>query len=77
MNDDKTAALISHIIGLAWADDVSFDRIKRDFGLTEADVIRTMRRNLKPASFRVWRKRVSGRASKHERRAELLMRDDD
>jgi uncharacterized protein (TIGR03643 family) len=56
----------SEIIALAWADDVSFDKIKRDTGLAERDVIRLMRGNLKPGSFKVWRARVSGRKAKHE-----------
>jgi uncharacterized protein (TIGR03643 family) len=58
----------SEIIALAWADDVSFDKIKRDTGLSERDVIVVMRGNLKPRSFAVWRARVSGRKAKHERR---------
>lgn len=56
---------------MAWADDVSFDKIKRDTGLAEAEVIAVMRKHLKPGSFRLWRKRVSGRASKHEKRTRL------
>jgi uncharacterized protein (TIGR03643 family) len=60
---------------MAWADDVSFDKIKRDKGLSEADVIKIMRRNLKASSFKLWRKRVSGRSSKHEKRAKLLKQE--
>jgi uncharacterized protein (TIGR03643 family) len=58
----------SEIISLAWADDVSFDKIKRDTGLSESDVIRIMRSNLKPRSFKLWRARVSGRKTKHEKK---------
>lgn len=58
---------ISEIIALAWADDVSFEAIKTDTGLREPEVIAIMRQSLKPSSFRLWRKRVSGRASKHAR----------
>jgi uncharacterized protein (TIGR03643 family) len=61
-----TSTSTSEIIALAWADDVSFDKIKRDTGLAERDVIRFMRSNLKPGSFKVWRARVSGRKTKHE-----------
>jgi uncharacterized protein (TIGR03643 family) len=60
------AVSTSEIIALAWADDVSFDKIKRDTGLAERDVIRIMRGNLKRGSFKVWRARVSGRKAKHE-----------
>lgn len=66
---------ISEIIALAWADDVSFDKIKRDTGLSERDVIKTMRGNLKPGSFKVWRERVSGRKAKHEKKARLRVHD--
>jgi uncharacterized protein (TIGR03643 family) len=56
------------VIWAAWADRVSFDEIHERTGLAEKDVIRLMRRSLKPSSFRLWRKRVSGRGSKHRRR---------
>jgi uncharacterized protein (TIGR03643 family) len=67
----------SEIIALAWADDVSFDKIKRDTGLSERDVIKVMRGNLKPRSFELWRARVSGRKAKHERKTRLIERDED
>ena len=68
MKQDHTDAFISDIIRLAWADDVSFDKIRRDKGLAEGEVIKIMRRNLKSGSFQLWRKRVAGRSSKHEKR---------
>ena len=58
-------ATVSEIIALAWDDETSFEQIKSQFGLAEGDVIRMMRREMKPSSFRMWRRRVSGRASKH------------
>jgi uncharacterized protein (TIGR03643 family) len=70
-----TQTSTSEIIALAWADDVSFDKIKRDTGLAERDVIRIMRGNLKRRSFEVWRERVSGRKAKHERKSRLLNQD--
>ncbi len=72
MKQEYTETFISDIIRMAWADDISFDKIKRDRGLSEAEVIKIMRSNLKAGSFKLWRKRVSGRSSKHERRAKLL-----
>jgi uncharacterized protein (TIGR03643 family) len=72
MSSPYSDAFISEIIRMAWADDVSFDKIKRERFLSEAEVIKIMRRNLKPNSFKLWRKRVSGRSTKHERRARLL-----
>ncbi len=68
MTDDHTEedrALIDEIIGLAWADDVTFESIEMQTGYTEDEVIDVMRRELKPSSFRLWRERVSGRKSKH------------
>lgn len=59
---------ISEIIDLAWNDKASFDAIREQFGLSEDDVIKIMRKNLKLKSFKTWRKRVSGRASKHKRK---------
>ena len=56
---------ISEIIDMAWCDKTSFDDIERITGLPEKRVIRIMRSNLKPSSFKLWRKRVSERAAKH------------
>ncbi|MDO7598136.1 MAG: TIGR03643 family protein [Pseudomonadota bacterium] len=57
---------ISEIIEMAWCDKTSFDDIQSHTRLSESKVIRLMRKNLKPSSFRLWRKRVSGRTSKHK-----------
>ena len=50
---------ISRIVRLAWEDRTSFEEIKKRTGFVERDVIAIMRRELKPSSFRLWRKRVS------------------
>lgn len=50
---------------MAWEDRTPFEAIERQFGLTEPQVIVMMRHKLKPQSFKLWRKRVSGRATKH------------
>lgn len=63
-----TESEISDIIEKAWQDDVSFDAIQATTGLSEAEVITLMRRELKPSSFRMWRKRVTGRKTKHGKR---------
>ncbi|MTI10470.1 TIGR03643 family protein [Curvivirga aplysinae] len=60
------STLISEIIEMAWCDKTSFNDIKAVTNLSEKDVITIMQRNLKPKSFRLWRKRVSGRSSKHD-----------
>ena len=63
-----SAADESRIIEMAWEDRTPFEAIEQVYGLSEADVIHFMRRNLKPGSFRLWRKRVSGRNTKHTSR---------
>ncbi|MEM1370723.1 MAG: TIGR03643 family protein [Pseudomonadota bacterium] len=63
---------VGHVIELAWADDVSFEAIEAETGLSEKQVIDVMRRSLRPGSFRAWRKRVSGRDAKHGRRSKHM-----
>lgn len=60
-----TDALRDRIIRMAWEDRTTFDEIEKKTGFTEAEVIKVMRGSLKPGSFRRWRKRVSGRMTKH------------
>lgn len=55
----------SRVIRMAWEDRTTFDEIKKSTGLAESAVIKLMRKSLKPSSFRMWRKRVSGRITKH------------
>jgi uncharacterized protein (TIGR03643 family) len=61
----KTPTEISRVIEMAWEDRTPFDAIFDQFGLNESQVIQIMRYELKPASFRLWRERVHGRATKH------------
>lgn len=57
---------IDRIIEMAWEDRTPFEAIKLQFGLTEADVIKLMRTELKRKSFNLWRERVnSGVSQKH------------
>ena len=53
------------IIEMAWEDRTPFDAIKSTFGYSEPQVIALMRKQLKRNSFELWRKRVTGRATKH------------
>ena len=55
---------IDRIIEMAWEDRTTFDAITFQFGISEKQVIELMRRNLKPGSWRLWRKRVQGRKTK-------------
>jgi uncharacterized protein (TIGR03643 family) len=54
------------IIEMAWEDRTPFDAITAQFGLTEQQVIELMRREMKLSSFKMWRQRVQGRATKHQ-----------
>ncbi len=55
------------IIGMAWADRISFEEIRKKTGLSEKEVIKIMRSNLKRKSYLLWRKRVRGRITKHRK----------
>lgn len=65
---------ISLLIRLAWHDRTSFEEIKERTGLSENEVISIMRRELKPSSFRMWRKRVGGRVTKHRKLLEKRLK---
>ena len=67
MKSSLTPTQISNVIRLAWEDRTTFEEIRARTGLVEHEVITIMRRELKPSSFRLWRKRVSGRVTKHRR----------
>ncbi|TCB69111.1 TIGR03643 family protein [Acinetobacter sp. ANC 4178] len=56
---------LSRIIEMAWEDRTPFEAIHHEFGLNETAVIHLMRENMKPSSFKMWRKRVTGRKTKH------------
>ena len=62
MNQDD----LNRIIEMAWEDRTPFDIIYKEFDISQNELERLMRNNLKPSSFRLWRKRVSGRKTKHE-----------
>lgn len=59
-------AQVSRVIEMAWEDRTPFAAIEHSYGLNEAAVIRLMRHELKPSSFRSWRQRVTNRATKHQ-----------
>tara|TARA_B100001248_G_scaffold168700_1_gene127777 strand:- start:560 stop:811 length:252 start_codon:yes stop_codon:yes gene_type:complete len=56
---------ISRVIEMAWEDRTPFDAIKSQFNLSNDEVVKIMRNNLKEKSFNLWRKRVRGRKTKH------------
>ena len=56
---------LSRIIEMAWEDRTPFEAIEKLFGVNQDAVIKIMRSELKPSSFRLWRKRTQGRNTKH------------
>ena len=58
---------IDRIIEMAWEDRTPFEAIEYQFGLKENDVREVMRTHLKRSSFELWRKRVKGRKTKHQK----------
>ena len=55
----------SRVVEMAWEDRTPFEAIEAQFGINESAVIALMRRYLLPSSFRMWRKRMAGRRTKH------------
>lgn len=58
---------IDRIIEMAWEDRTPFEAITYQFSMPEQEVIKLMRREMRPSSFKMWRQRVQGRATKHQK----------
>jgi uncharacterized protein (TIGR03643 family) len=67
----------SAVIQMAWEDRTTFETIQERTGLSEADVVRLMRHELTPGSFKLWRKRMKGRVTKHRALRSPDMKFDD
>ena len=69
---------ISAAIQMAWEDRTTFETIRQRIGISESDVIKMMRTELKSGSFKLWRKRMKGRVTKHRalRSPEMRFSDD-
>ena len=74
MKKEFTEVELDRIIEMAWEDRTPFDAITFQFGISEQETIAIMRKEMKPSSFCMWRKRVQGRATKH---AKLRVNDID
>lgn len=57
-------AELSNIIALAWCDKTSWSQVQEQLGLKEDDVMKIMKKNLKPSSYKLWRKRVKKHKTK-------------
>ena len=74
MERNFTSEELDRIIEMAWEDRTPFDAIKFQFGLTQGQVEKLMRSELKEDSFKRWRKRVSsGVGVKHKNVADPEM----
>jgi uncharacterized protein (TIGR03643 family) len=67
LNNNFSPLIIDRIIEMAWEDRTTFEAIFIQFGLKEQDVIYIMRKEMKLSSFKLWRKRVQGRKTKHQK----------
>ncbi|SDB35115.1 TIGR03643 family protein [Flavobacteriaceae bacterium MAR_2010_188] len=71
MTNEFTEREIDRIIEMAWEDRTPFDVIKIQFGLTQGEVEKLMRKELKHSSFKIWRNRISsGVGVKHLSKAD-------
>mgnify|MGYP001043076696 CR=1 FL=1 len=61
---------IDRIIEMAWEDRTPFEAIEFQFGIKENEVRKIMRTNMKESSFKMWRERVKGRKTKHNKTSE-------
>ena len=63
------------VIWAAWADRITFEEIKKKTGKTESEVIKIMRKSLKPSSFKLWRKRAKNQSIKHRKKFEYSRKE--
>ena len=70
-----------HISDPAWfiwaagANRFTFEEIENKAGKTEGEVIKIMKRSIKPFSFRFWRKRVNQKSIKHKKKFEYSRKE--
>lgn len=61
----------NRLIQMAWQDRTTFDAIEREFGLTENMLKKEMRALLSKSSYKMWRKRVQNRKTKHAKKLDF------
>ena len=66
INKKFTGQDINRIIEMTWKDRTTFESIEKQFGINQDKVIKIMRKNLKLNSFKLWRKRTTGKKTKHD-----------
>ena len=67
-NIEPNISSLDWVIWAAWADRVTFEEIKEKSGFSEKEVIKLMRKSLKPSSFKLWRKRATSKSIKHRKK---------
>ena len=73
--EPKNQQSIDWVIWAAWADRVTFEEIREKTGKQESEVIKVMRSNLSPSSFKLWRKRVREKSIKHRKKFEYSRKE--
>lgn len=58
----------NRLIQMAWQDRTTFEGIQKEFNLSENQVKNLMRELISSQAYKRWRKRVQGRATKHEKK---------
>ena len=66
MSNKFTESEISRIVEMAWEDRTPFEAIEQQFGISESETIKIMRKHMKRSSFKMWRERVTSRKTKHQ-----------
>ena len=74
-NPEPSSMSPDWVVWAAWADRITFEEIKKRTGYSESDVIKIMRKKLKPSSFRLWRKRAKNQSIKHRKKFELSRKE--
>ena len=74
-NSEPNQASLDWVIWAAWADRITFEDIKKKTGKSESEVIKIMRKSLKPSSFKLWRKRAKNQSIKHRKKFELSRKE--
>ncbi len=73
--EPKNEQSIDWIIWAAWADRITFEEIREKTGKAESEVIKVMRLNLSPSTFKLWRKRVREKSIKHRKKFEYSRKE--
>ena len=74
-NPEPNVSSPDWIIWAAWADRITFEDIKEKTGKSESEVIKIMRKSLKPSSFKLWRKRAKNQSIKHRKKFEYSRKE--